>query len=151
MTGLAVHWDGSVYWIVYSDGYALHLATCNSNATIWTAMQDIAPATGTAITRLSPRIAYFDGIYNLICVEADSGYLTGTVYSYIRDCGNDQILFTGLTAFPGRFWAKADSEGKQEVGRERICWTRPMMGPLLLLLSKPSVGADVPSVVHVRA
>ena len=34
--------------------------------------------------RIAPRIAKFDNIYNLICVEADSGFLTGSVYSYPR-------------------------------------------------------------------
>jgi hypothetical protein len=85
MTGLAVYWDGTIYHIIYSDGYALHLATCNSNATSWTAQQDIAPAANVnAITRLAPRIAAFDNLYNLICVEADAGGLTGTIYSYPR-------------------------------------------------------------------
>jgi len=82
--GLAVYWTGSLYYVVYSDGYALHLVTTNSNGTSWTALQDIAPATSTAIGRISPRIAAFDGIFNLTCIEADSGFLTGSVYSYPR-------------------------------------------------------------------
>ena len=82
--GLAVYWTGSLYYIVYSDGYALHLVTANSNGTIWTALPDIAPATSTAIGRISPRIYFFDNLYQLSCVEADSGFLTGSVYSYPR-------------------------------------------------------------------
>ncbi len=82
--GLAVYWDGSVYWIAYSDGYALKECTCNSSASAWTALPDIASADSTAMTRISPRIAKFDNLYNLICVEADSGFLTGSVYSYPR-------------------------------------------------------------------
>ena len=82
--GLAVYWTGSLYYIVYSDGYALHLATTNSNGTSWTALQDIAPATSSAIGRISPRIYFFDNLYQVSCVEADSGFLTGSVYSYPR-------------------------------------------------------------------
>lgn len=72
------------YFIVYSDGYALHLCTSNSAGTGWTQYPDIAPADSTALQRISPRIAKIDNIYNLICVEADSGFLTGSVYSYPR-------------------------------------------------------------------
>ena len=82
--GLAVYWTGSLYYIVYSDGYALHLVTANSNGTIWAALQDIAPATSTAIERISPRLSFFDNLYQLSCVEADAGFLTGSVYSYPR-------------------------------------------------------------------
>jgi len=82
--GLAVYWTGSLYYVVYSDGYALHLVTTNSNGTSWTALQDIAPATSSAIGRISPRIYFFDNLYQLSCVEADSGFLTGSVYSYPR-------------------------------------------------------------------
>jgi hypothetical protein len=82
--GLAVYWTGSLYYIVYSDGYALHLVTANSNGTIWTALQDIVPATSTAIERISPRLSFFDNLYQLSCVEADAGFLTGSVYSYPR-------------------------------------------------------------------
>ena len=53
-----------------------------SNGATWTALPDIAPADSTALGRVSPRIAKFDNLYNLICVEADSGFLTGSVYSY---------------------------------------------------------------------
>ena len=82
--GLATYWTGLLYYIVYSDGYALHLATTNSSGTSWTALPDIAPATNTAIARISPHIAAFDGIFNLTCIEADSGFLTGSIYSYPR-------------------------------------------------------------------
>ena len=82
--GLAVYWTGLLYYIVYSDGYALHLVTANSNGTIWTALQDVAPATSIAIERISPRITFFDNLYQLSCVEADAGFLTGSVYSYPR-------------------------------------------------------------------
>ncbi|HEY4035536.1 MAG TPA: hypothetical protein VGL94_16380 [Ktedonobacteraceae bacterium] len=69
---------------MYSDGYELHLVTTNSSGTIWTALPDIAPATSTAIGRISPRIYFFDNLYQLSCVEADAGFLTGSVYSYPR-------------------------------------------------------------------
>ena len=82
--GLAAYWTGSLYYVVYSDGYALHLVTTNSNGTIWTMLQDIAPATSTAIGRISPRIYFFDNRYQVACIEADAGFLTGSVYSYPR-------------------------------------------------------------------
>src|SRR5260370_20225496 len=82
--GLPVYSDGAKYIVAYSDGNALKLATCNSNATSWTAYPDIAPSTNTAIGRYNPRIALFDGLYQLVAVEVDSGFLTGSVYSYPR-------------------------------------------------------------------
>jgi hypothetical protein len=84
MSGLAVYWDGTLYHIVYSDGYALKQVTCNSAGTVWTALPDISPSDVSALARTSPRIAKFDNLYNLICVESDSGVLTGSVYSYSR-------------------------------------------------------------------
>ena len=82
--GLAVYWTGSLYYIAYSDGYALKECTSNSTGATWVALPDIANADSTALGRISPRIAKIDNIYNLICVEADSGFLTGSVYSYAR-------------------------------------------------------------------
>ena len=83
-SGLAATWNGSVWTVIYSDGYTLYSITLNNAATTWTAGPVIAPATSTAIGRVAPRISFADGIYTLICVESDSGALTGTVYSYPR-------------------------------------------------------------------
>lgn len=85
-SGLGVYWTGSVYNIVYSDGYSLKQCTFNPGTLAWTALPDIAPVTSTAIARISPRLTYdaSTSLYNLTCIEADSGLLTGSVYSYPR-------------------------------------------------------------------
>src|SRR5690348_7875111 len=76
--------------IVYSDGYALKLCSCNNAGGNWLSGLDVAPATSTAIGRISPRL-FWDasalggqGLMHLVCVEFDSGLLTGSVYSYPR-------------------------------------------------------------------
>ncbi len=86
-SGLAVVWHSadSLYYVIYSDFYALHLATATSNRVTWTALQDIAPSVnGANIIRIVPQIALFDGIYNMICTEIDNGTYTGTAYKYPR-------------------------------------------------------------------
>jgi hypothetical protein len=82
--GLAAVWNGTQYTIVYSDSYSLHCCTASSNGATWTALPDIAPATNSNIGRLFPRLSLVDGLYCLICIEADSGLYTGTVYNYPR-------------------------------------------------------------------
>ena len=84
--GLAVAWlaGSSTYYVVYSDGFALHECNVNSSGTAWIAMADLAAATSNAISRISPRLSLFDGLYNLLCIESDSGTMTGTSYSYPR-------------------------------------------------------------------
>src|SRR5438270_202613 len=76
--GLAV-WHSSGYTVIYSDGYSLKSATCDDAGGTWLTGQDVAPATSTAIGRISPRL-FFDasalgglGLMNLVCVEQDSG------------------------------------------------------------------------------
>lgn len=69
---------------MYSDGYSLKACTTNSGGTVWTAQSDVASATSTAIGRAWPQLTFFDGLYALICIESDSGLLTGTSYSYPR-------------------------------------------------------------------
>src|SRR5579859_20018 len=83
--GLAVAYvsSSSLYWIVYSDSYTLSSVSRTLGGT-WTAGPVVTPATSTAIGRLSPRIQFFDGLYQLICTESDSGVLTGVTYSYPR-------------------------------------------------------------------
>jgi len=85
-SGLAVVWVSAsgLYYVIYSDGYTLKECTTTSNGATWNALPDIAPATSTAIGRSNPQIALFDGLYQLTCVEIDTGALTGTVYSYPR-------------------------------------------------------------------
>jgi hypothetical protein len=84
--GLGVYWTGTNYAIVYSAGYALKQCTFNPGTSVWSALPDIASVTTTAIARISPRLTYDAsvGLYTLACTEADSGLLTGSVYSYPR-------------------------------------------------------------------
>lgn len=82
--GLAVSWTGSLYHIAYSDGSSLKTCTCSADGVTWIPSYDIAQTDATFLARVSPRVAFFDGLYNLICVEADSGAVTGTTYSYPR-------------------------------------------------------------------
>ncbi len=83
-SGLAVTWQNNTYTIAYTDSYSLKACTTNSSATSWTALPDIATSTSTAINRLAPYLASIDGLYNLVCIEADNGLLTGSVYTYPR-------------------------------------------------------------------
>jgi hypothetical protein len=82
--GVAVVWSASLYTIVYSDGYSLATCTFDPVTNLWATGVPVAPSTGTAIGRLSPRVSFADGLYTLTCIEADSGLLTGAVYSYPR-------------------------------------------------------------------
>lgn len=83
-SGLAVAWNGSTYTIIYSDSYTLYSCVFNPANSQWSSNDFVAPATSTAIGRVFPRISFADGVYTLSCVEADSGALTGAVYSYPR-------------------------------------------------------------------
>lgn len=82
--GLAVAWNSAVYTIVYSDGYSLFSCVYTPAGNTWTSSTVIAPATSTAIGRIGPHLFFADGLYTLTCIEADSGVLTGSVYSYPR-------------------------------------------------------------------
>jgi hypothetical protein len=101
-SGLSVYWTGSIYNIVYSDGYSLKQCTFNPGTLIWAALPDIAPVTTTAIARISPHLIYdaSTGLYNLTCIEADSGLLTGSTYSYprIRQSADLQHWSNGFVA-----------------------------------------------------
>jgi hypothetical protein len=101
-SGLDVYWTGSVYSIVYSDGYSLKQCTFNPGTLVWTALPDIAPVTTTAIARINPRLTYdaSTSLYNLACIEADSGLLTGSTYSYprIRQSADLQHWSNGFVA-----------------------------------------------------
>ncbi len=84
--GLAVAWTGSQYNIAYSDVYSLGSAKYSAAGVggTWSLNTSIAPATSTAIVRLSPRLSLYDGLYHLCCNEIDSGVVSGAVYSYCR-------------------------------------------------------------------
>ena len=83
-SGLTVAWKNNAYTIIYSDGYSLRTCTTNSNATVWSAQPDVTTTTSTAIARFAPHISLIDGLYNLACIEADNGLLTGSAYIYPR-------------------------------------------------------------------
>ena len=82
--GLAVAWNGTVYTIVYSDGYTLATCTFTPASNAWSSGVLVAAATGTAISRVAPRLSFFNSVYTLTVIEIDSGLLTGSVYSYPR-------------------------------------------------------------------
>ena len=84
--GLTAYWDGTLYWIVASDTATLYEYTYNPASASWLAYQPIAPASSNVIGRLAPRLHYdsSSGLYTLICIESDSGSVTGAVYSYPR-------------------------------------------------------------------
>src|SRR5215472_10693770 len=83
-SGLGVAFASSIYTIVYSDTYALRLATFNPSGNVWTGLPHVAAATSTAIVRTSPRITVIDGLYTCINIESDNGLLTGVTYAYPR-------------------------------------------------------------------
>ncbi len=82
--GLAAAWSGSVYTLIYSDGYSLLSGTYTPASNTWGSNLAVAPATTTAVGRIAPRLSLMDGLYTLCCIEVDSGLLTGAVYSYPR-------------------------------------------------------------------
>ncbi|GCE07369.1 hypothetical protein [Dictyobacter aurantiacus] len=84
--GLTACWDGSLYWLIFSDGNTLYESTYDPGGNSWQGLPAVAPATGNAITRRAPRLQYDPSseLYTLACIEADSGQLTGAVYSYPR-------------------------------------------------------------------
>lgn len=83
-TGLAVAWSGTTYTVVYSDGYSLASCIFNPTGGAWSSRTTIAATTSDAIQRIAPHLSFADGLYTLTCTEADSGLLTGIVYSYPR-------------------------------------------------------------------
>ncbi len=82
--GIAATWNGTLYTIVYSNGYTLATCTFTPSTTSWNNSVLIAAATSTAIGRVAPRLSFANGIYTLTSIEFDSGLLTGSVYSYPR-------------------------------------------------------------------
>jgi hypothetical protein len=85
-SGIAAAYNAtlSLYYVIYSDLYALHECTASSNGATWTALPDIAPSTNQSMIRQDPRLQSFDGLYTLSCIEADSGAYTGSAYQYPR-------------------------------------------------------------------
>ncbi|HEU5383427.1 MAG TPA: hypothetical protein VFV38_49125 [Ktedonobacteraceae bacterium] len=82
--GVAVAFAHSLYTLIYSDGYTLAMCSFNPASGVWSAGPAIISADSSAIGRNAPRLSLADGLYTLVCVEYDSGALTGSVYSYPR-------------------------------------------------------------------
>jgi len=83
--GIAAYWTGSLYTLAYSDGSTISSATYNGSAT-WAQLAPIAPATPgySSLVRVNPRVAFFDTLWHLCCIEYDVSSLYGSVYSYPR-------------------------------------------------------------------
>jgi hypothetical protein len=73
----------SIYYLFATDGYALYEFTYNAGSDTWSTLPQIAPAATTEVGRLSPRISFdsINGIYNLCCVDSNSGSTTWTPLS----------------------------------------------------------------------
>ena len=109
--GVAAVWNAvsTTYTLVYSDGYSLLSATYVPG-TGWTQLPAVAPATSTAIGRISPRLSYDSTtqLYTLCAVDSDSGTVTGAIYNYprlrqssdLRHWSNGVIVH-GITVFYG--------------------------------------------------
>lgn len=82
--GVAVAFASSLYTLVYSDGFTLSLCSFNPLSSVWNAGNSIAATNSNAIGRISPRLSLANGLYTLVCIEYDSGLLTGAVYNYAR-------------------------------------------------------------------
>jgi len=82
--GLAATWNGTLYTLVYSNGYTLATCTFTPVTSAWNSGVVIAAATSTAVGRTAPRLSFANGIYTLTSIESDSGLLTGSIYSYPR-------------------------------------------------------------------
>lgn len=88
--GIAVIYDGGVYQMIYSGGYTLSSANYNGGA--WFQNFQVAQASSTGIGRTNPRLAYFDGLWHLCCIEYDNGLLDGAIYSYARVRESDDFV-----------------------------------------------------------
>lgn len=82
--GVAVTYSNALYTIVYSNGYTLSSCSFNPSGSIWSAGPVIAATSSNAIGRISPRLSLANGLYTLVCIEYDTGALTGSVYNYTR-------------------------------------------------------------------
>jgi hypothetical protein len=82
--GIAAAWSGTAYTLVYSDGYSLASCVFAPATSSWSGPSEIVASTSSAIARTAPRLSYADALYTLAYIEADSGLLTGSVYSYPR-------------------------------------------------------------------
>ncbi len=82
--GMAAVFAGSLYTLIYSDGYTLASCTFQPAGSTWNSGTVIASSSTNAIGRISPRLSSVNGRYTLTCVEYDTGTLTGSVYNYPR-------------------------------------------------------------------
>jgi hypothetical protein len=82
--GLAVAWTGSIYVVIYSDGYTLYSCTFNPTGNTWSSNTEVVPSSSTFIGHVAPRLCLADGLYALTSIEFDTGQTTGTIYNYPR-------------------------------------------------------------------
>jgi hypothetical protein len=82
--GVAVVFASALYTLIYSNGYTLSLCTFNPSGNVWSAGAIIVANNSNAIGRLAPRLSLANGLYTLVCIEYDTGSLTGSVYNYVR-------------------------------------------------------------------
>ncbi|MBO0790788.1 MAG: hypothetical protein J2P36_07540 [Ktedonobacteraceae bacterium] len=133
-TGLAVAWNGnsSLYTIIYSTNTALSVALATADATTWVQRPDIVEAANQNILRAAPRLAFFDGLYHLLCIEYDTGVNTGTAYQYPRVRQSvDLVHWSGgfiLHDMPSRFGAALLKTTPPGQGRARyVAITQPLI------------------------
>ncbi len=82
--GVAVAFASALYTIIYSNGYTLSSCNFNPSGSVWSAGTVIAVSNSNTIGRVSPRLSLANGLYTLVCIEYDTGSLTGSVYNYPR-------------------------------------------------------------------
>lgn len=137
-SGLAVVWSAAntLYTLIYSDQYALHACTTNSNGTAWTLLPDVAPSTNQNILRLAPQLTICDGLYHLTCVEADNGNYTGTTYRYPRVRQSYDLLHWSsgfllhdLTTYYGACYLKTTPPGQSRASYVAATTQKVELGP----------------------
>jgi hypothetical protein len=87
--GLDAAWDSvnSRYLLAVSDGIQLQGYSYTPAGGTWALFSTIAPldaSTSLGLARQYPRLQLFDGLYNLVYIESDTGAYTGLVSSYAR-------------------------------------------------------------------
>lgn len=82
--GVAVTFVNALYTLIYSDGYTLASCSFNPSGSVWSAGTVLAATSSHAIGRIAPRLSLANGLYTLVCIEYDTGALTGSIYNYTR-------------------------------------------------------------------
>lgn len=155
-TGVTATWTGTSYVLAFSDGFTLSSCTYTPSGNVWGTLLTIAPATTTAITRVAPHLSFADGLYTLSCVEADSGVLTGAIYSYVRmrqsadllHWSNGTILHDTSITF-GAVLLKLPTPNSGSAGPRYYLVTLPIIySAAIFQQSNPAQFLDVSGSVH---